>query len=151
MFWDRDGDGQIFPWGVFFDFQEPGFSIPVSILIILIVNINVSYPTRMAYSWLPDPSFRVNVPNIHKAKHGSDCGTYDPEDLFRRRLRTFCKHDHNNDGALTVRELFNLMHGHRCAADPFGVGNFQCNGSRSQILTRHSGAQLFSSGGRLGF
>ncbi|PKX89934.1 uncharacterized protein P174DRAFT_287260 [Aspergillus novofumigatus IBT 16806] len=44
------------------------------------------------------------------------------EDSFRRRSRTFCKYDHNNDGALTVRELFNLMHSHRCAADPFGWG-----------------------------
>ncbi|KAG2412871.1 hypothetical protein HFD88_010428 [Aspergillus terreus] len=124
LFWDRDGDGQIFPWDVYVGFRELGFNIIFSILAVLIININFSYPTRLAYSWLPDPYFRVYVPSIHKAKHGSDSGTYDPEGRFIPQAfeNLFSKYDSDNDGAITLWEMFHLMHGHRCAADPFGWG-----------------------------
>lgn len=36
----------------------------------------------------------------------------------------FAEYDKDGDGALTLRETFNLMKGHRCAADPFGVSIF---------------------------
>lgn len=135
----------IFPWDTYIGFRELGFNILFSILAVLIININFSYPTRLAYSWLPDPWFRVYVRSVHKAKvgllfqlynsciqhhrltiwfqHGSDSGTYDPEGRFIPQLfeNLFAKWDSDNDGALTLRELFQLMHGHRCAADPFGV------------------------------
>ncbi|RAQ52827.1 calcium binding protein Caleosin [Aspergillus flavus] len=124
LFWDRDGDGMIFPWDTYIGFRELGFNILFSFLAVLIININFSYPTRLAYSWLPDPWFRVYVRSVHKAKHGSDSGTYDPEGRFIPQLfeNLFAKWDSDNDGALTLRELFQLMHGHRCAADPFGWG-----------------------------
>ncbi|KAL4890306.1 Caleosin related protein-domain-containing protein [Aspergillus ambiguus] len=124
LFWDKDGDGQIFPWDVYVGFRELGFNILFSVLAVLIININFSYPTRLAYSWLPDPLFRVYVSSIHKAKHGSDSGTYDPEGRFIPQAfeNLFSKYDTDNDGTLTLRGLFNLMHGHRCAADPFGWG-----------------------------
>ena len=34
----------------------------------------------------------------------------------------FSKYDKNGTGSLSLRELFDLMHGQRCATDPFGVG-----------------------------
>jgi hypothetical protein len=34
----------------------------------------------------------------------------------------FAKYDGDQDGALTLGELFEMMHGNRCAADPFGWG-----------------------------
>ncbi|KAJ5982365.1 hypothetical protein N7451_012465, partial [Penicillium sp. IBT 35674x] len=107
LFWDRDGDGMIFPWDTYNGFRELGFNIIFSILATLIININFSYPTRLA---------------IHKAKHGSVSGTYDPEGHFLPQLfeNLFSKWDQDDDGALTLRELLMLMHGHRCAADPFG-------------------------------
>lgn len=135
----------IFPWDTYIGFRELGFNILFSFLAVLIININFSYPTRLAYSWLPDPWFRVYVRSVHKAKvglsqldksnrhrrltgrfqHGSDSGTYDPEGRFIPQLfeNLFAKWDSDNDGALTLRELFQLMHGHRCAADPFGVSS----------------------------
>ena len=33
----------------------------------------------------------------------------------------FSKYDKDGKGALTLSELFDLMHGNRCAVDPFGV------------------------------
>jgi len=34
----------------------------------------------------------------------------------------FSKYDKTGTGSLSLRELFDMMHGHRCAVDPFGVG-----------------------------
>ena len=68
LFWDRDGDGMIFPWDTYNGFRELGFNIIFSILATLIINGNFSYPTRLAYSWFPDPYFRVYLTSIHKAK-----------------------------------------------------------------------------------
>ncbi|KAJ5981964.1 hypothetical protein N7451_012064 [Penicillium sp. IBT 35674x] len=99
LFWDRDGDGMIFPWDTYNGIRELGFNIIFAILATLIININFSYPTRLAYSWFPDPWFRVYVPSIHKAKHGSDSGTYDPEGRFLPQLfeNLFPKWDQDDD------------------------------------------------------
>ncbi|KAK1144499.1 hypothetical protein N8T08_005372 [Aspergillus melleus] len=123
LFWDPDGDGQIYPWDVYVGFRDLGFNIIFSILAVLIINVNFSYPTRLAHSWLPDPWFRVYVSSVHKAKHGSDSNTYDPEGRFNAQHfeENFSKFDSDNDGALTLRDLFSLTHGNRCAADTFGV------------------------------
>jgi hypothetical protein len=109
----------------------------------LIINLNFSYPTRLAHSVIPDLWFRVYVDSIYKAKvsffpsrgrmelmrvmqHGSDSGTYDPEGRFipLHFEDMFAKYDRDQDGTLTLGELFEMMHGHRCAADPFGVSLF---------------------------
>lgn len=68
LFWDRDGDGQIYPWDTYVGFRDLGFNIPFSLLAMVIINFNFSYPTRLAYSFVPDPLFRVYVGGIHKAK-----------------------------------------------------------------------------------
>lgn len=68
LFWDRDNDGQIYPWDTYVGFRELGFNIFFSLLAVLVINLNFSYPTRLAHSWLPDPWFRVYVDSVHKAK-----------------------------------------------------------------------------------
>lgn len=68
LFWDRDGDGEIYPWDTYVGFRDLGFSVLFSLLAVVIINVNFSYPTRLAVSWLPDPWFRVYVGSIHKAK-----------------------------------------------------------------------------------
>ncbi|KAL4983048.1 Caleosin related protein-domain-containing protein [Aspergillus falconensis] len=124
LFWDRDRDGQIYPYDTYRGFRELGFNILFSLLAVLIINLNFSYPTRLAHSFLPDPRFRVYVDSIYKAKHGSDSGTFDAEGRFvpQHFEDMFAKYDGDQDGALTLRELLNMMHGNRCAADPFGWG-----------------------------
>ncbi|KAL4737668.1 Caleosin related protein-domain-containing protein [Aspergillus similis] len=124
LFWDRDRDGQIYPYDTYRGFRDLGFNILFSFLAMLIINLNFSYPTRLAYSFFPDPRFRVYVDSIYKAKHGSDSGSFDAEGRFvpQHFEDMFAKYDGDQDGALTFGELFNMMHGNRCAADPFGWG-----------------------------
>ncbi|KAL2109604.1 hypothetical protein VUR80DRAFT_2278 [Thermomyces stellatus] len=124
MFWDRDNDGVIWPWDTYVGFRELGFNLVFSLLAVLVINLNFSYPTRLAHSYLPDPFFRVYVDSIHKAKHGSDSGTYDKEGRFVPQPfeDLFAKWDYDNDGALDFRQFFELIRGNRVAADPFGWG-----------------------------
>lgn len=67
-FWDRDGDGDIYPWDTYTGFRELGFNIIFSLMAMAIIHLGFSYPTRLGYSWVPDPWFRVYVGTIHKAK-----------------------------------------------------------------------------------
>ncbi|KAL4933012.1 caleosin family protein [Aspergillus undulatus] len=124
LFWDRDGDNQIYPWDTYRGFRELGFNILFSFVAVLIVNLNFSYPTRLAHSYIPDPLFRVYVDSIYKAKHGSDSGTFDPEGRFIPQAfeNMFSKFDKDQDGALGFWEVVEMMGGNRCAVDPFGWG-----------------------------
>ncbi|KAH6649384.1 Caleosin related protein-domain-containing protein [Chaetomium tenue] len=123
LFWDRDGDGQIYPWDTYVGFRDLGFSVLFSLLAVVIINVNFSYPTRLAVSWWPDPWFRVYVGSIHKAKHGSDSGTYDKEGRFVPQMfeDMFAKWDVHGSGSLSAGELWHMIKGHRLVADPFGV------------------------------
>ncbi|KAJ9191530.1 hypothetical protein DTO032I3_8763 [Paecilomyces variotii] len=125
LFWDRDNDGQITPIDTYIGFRELGFNIIFSLLAVLVINLNFSYPTRLAYSWFPDPFFRVYVPSIHKAKHGSDSGAIDNEGHFVSQAfeNIFAKYDRENRGCLSLADIFRMMKGQRVAADPFGVSD----------------------------
>ncbi|KAK3936724.1 putative peroxygenase 3 [Diplogelasinospora grovesii] len=122
LFWDRNMDGAIYPWDTYIGFRELGFNILFSFLAMLVININFSYPTRLAYSYIPDPWFRVYIGSMHKAKHGSDSGTYDKEGRFLPQMfeDMFSKFDSDQDGRLGTKDLLDMIHGHRLAADPFG-------------------------------
>ncbi|KAL2194445.1 Caleosin related protein-domain-containing protein [Corynascus similis CBS 632.67] len=124
LFWDRDGDGKIYPWHTYVGFRDLGFSILFSLLAAIIINVNFSYPTRLAVSWWPDPWFRVYVGGIHKAKHGSDSGVYDKEGRFVPQMfeDMFAKWDVHGAGSLSASELWHMIKGNRLVADPFGWG-----------------------------
>ncbi|KAK4108277.1 Caleosin-domain-containing protein [Canariomyces notabilis] len=124
LFWDRDNDGQIYPWDTYIGFRDLGFNILFSFLAMVIINGNFSYPTRLAKSYIPDPLFRVYVGSIHKAKHGSDSGTYDREGRFlpQNFEDMFSKWDVTGSGSLSASELWNMIKGNRLAVDPYGWG-----------------------------
>ncbi|KAK9350930.1 Caleosin related protein-domain-containing protein [Lipomyces doorenjongii] len=124
LFWDRDQDGQIYPVDIYRGFRDLGFNIIFSILAAVIISIGISYPTRLAHSYLPDPFFRIYVDSIHKAKHGSDSGVIDNEGRFvpqnfENLFAKYAKEDKSRS-SLTLSELFLLMHGQRSVLDPFG-------------------------------
>lgn len=122
MFWDRDRDGVIWPQDTFIGFYELGFNLFFSFLATLVINLNFSYPTRLGVSYIPDPYFRLYLPSMHKAKHGSDSGTYDKEGRFVPQAfeDMFSKWDRGDKGALSAGELWDMIAANRLAADPFG-------------------------------
>lgn len=121
LFWDPDNDGIISPHDVYNGFRDIGFSIPFSILALLI-PIFFSYPTRLGHSYLPDPFFRIYIDSIHKAKHGSDSGAFDCNGGFRASVfdEIFLRFDSSGTGSLGVRDLLRLVAKDRVAADPAG-------------------------------
>lgn len=67
-FWDRDNDGQIYPHDTYVGLRDLGFNILFSLWMAVVIHSGLSYPTRLAHSWIPDPLFRVFIDSIHKAK-----------------------------------------------------------------------------------
>ncbi|KAH9830900.1 Caleosin related protein-domain-containing protein [Rhodofomes roseus] len=124
LFWDRDGDGQIWPWDTYIGFRDLGFNIIFSLFAVYVINVCFSFPTRLAHSYLPDPFFRFYLPGAHKSKHGSDSGVYDTEGRFipSRFEDMFTKYAYSAAPAdsLSGHELFRLIHGQRVAVDPYG-------------------------------
>ncbi|KAL8807896.1 MAG: hypothetical protein Q9223_005569 [Gallowayella weberi] len=132
-FWDYNNDSIITPLEVYSGFRDLGFCIIFS-LGGLLINFFFSYPTTLGHSWLPDPLFRIYTSNIHKAKHGSDTGTYSSDGNLRLSLfdEMFEKMDSSvaenksmihmdrSEGSLGVEDLFRLHAKNRVAADPAG-------------------------------
>ncbi|KIW81863.1 hypothetical protein Z517_04889 [Fonsecaea pedrosoi CBS 271.37] len=121
LFWDRDNDGIIYPWDVYNGFRDLGFSVIFSIGSLLI-PLFFSYPTGLAYSWFPDPLFRIYVGSIHKAKHGSDTGIFDVDGHFHadRFDAMFDRWDTSRCGGLSADEMWNMWKKNRLAADMAG-------------------------------
>ncbi|KAI9175729.1 hypothetical protein H9P43_006093 [Blastocladiella emersonii ATCC 22665] len=120
MFFDRNNDGIITPLETYQGFRALGFNILFSIAAMLVINLNFAYVTQK--SWIPDPRFYIHVENIHKAKHGSDSGTYDTEGRFipAKFEELFAKYAKTNPGYLTFAEGLAMTEALRCATDPFG-------------------------------
>lgn len=121
-FWDRDGDGVIWPLDTFKGFREIGFNLLLSILSIFIIHSGFSYPSVLKTSYIPDPLFRVYLDGIDKCKHGSDSGTYDSRGYYQPSQfnAIFEKYAKTDREGLTVRESFTFISGQRAAMDPFG-------------------------------
>ncbi|KAG4262374.1 hypothetical protein FPRO03_10604 [Fusarium proliferatum] len=116
-----DHDGVIWPIDTFRGFYQLGYGIILSLISVLVIHGNFSYPTQS--SLVPDPFFRIYIDNIHKDKHGSDTGTYDTEGRFipQKFEDIFSKYAEGRD-YLTIWDVSNLMKGQRLIADPIGWG-----------------------------
>ncbi|PSK50341.1 External alternative NAD(P)H-ubiquinone oxidoreductase B1, mitochondrial [Elsinoe australis] len=119
-YWDRDGDGIIWPLDTYRECRDYGWNPILSFLAMFIININFSYPT--APGILPDPFIRIWVKRLYKDKHGSDSMSYDNEGRFRSQQFEdfFAKYDRNNKGGLDVWDLLAAHKGQRLAFDFFG-------------------------------
>ncbi|KAL2268069.1 hypothetical protein VTJ83DRAFT_2915 [Remersonia thermophila] len=142
LFWDRDRDGHISPWDTYRGFRDLGFSVLFSLLSAIIINVSFSYPTRLVFTVIPDPLFRVFVGGIHKAKHGSDSGTYDLEGRFvpQKFEDMFSKWDKDDTGSLSARELWDMLAGHRLAVDPFGWSAAMFEFGTTWLLVQENGS-----------
>jgi len=119
-FFDRDSDGIVWPWDTFCGFYALGFSLLFSGLAAVTIHSVLSYPT--CPSWLPDPFFRIWLERIHRDKHGSDTGTFDPEGRFvpQHFEDMFSKYAPEGQDGLTLGDVWKMLRGQRVIADPIG-------------------------------
>ncbi|KAF2489485.1 Caleosin-domain-containing protein [Lophium mytilinum] len=119
-FFDRDGDGVIWPRDTWHSFRELGFSWPIALFGAYIIHAALSYPTQS--SLLPDPCFRIWVDGVHRDKHGSGSMSYDAEGRFRPQQFEdfFAKYDKEGKGGLTKGDVATALRGQALAFDVFG-------------------------------
>ncbi|KAJ3534037.1 hypothetical protein NMY22_g7091 [Coprinellus aureogranulatus] len=119
-FFDRDGDGVIWPYDTYRGFREIKFGILLSLLAMVIIHGGLSYMTQSGL--LPDPFFRLQIKNMHRAKHGSDSevytktGEYDNA-RFEEMFKMYTKDPHTH---IHYSELLHMLHGNMDPFDPFG-------------------------------
>ncbi|KAK4405933.1 Peroxygenase [Sesamum angolense] len=119
-FFDQDDNGNLDLIGNLFGLRQIGFNMVASLIIAIVINVGLSYPTLP--SWIPSPFFPLYIRNIHKIKHGSDSGTFDTEGRYSpvNFENIFSKYGHTFPDKLTLRELWNLSEGNRVSFDFFG-------------------------------
>lgn len=120
-FFDQDSDGVIWPLDTFRGFRSLEYSIAFSLLSVFLIHFNFSYPTVSGF--LPDPFFRIYVARIHRDKHGSDSGSFDPEGRFEPQQfeDIFAKYASGDKQGITLVEIFRFINGRRVVMDIFGL------------------------------
>lgn len=119
-FFDKDGDGVIWPSDTFRGFRELGYNLLIQLIGTFLIHFTMSYATLDTR--VPDPFFRIYVKNIHHAKHGSDTGTYDQLGRFMpgKFEEIFSRNDLEGKGGITWNDGVRMVLGNRLTADPFG-------------------------------
>ncbi|CAM8888915.1 unnamed protein product [Rhodiola kirilowii] len=119
-FFDQDGDGIIYPKETFAGFRRIGFNVIASAFLTFLVHAAMSYATLP--TWMPSPFFPIYVENIHRAKHGSDSGTYDTEGRYipAHLEQMFSKYARTQADKLTFKEIWHMTQSNRDAFDFFG-------------------------------
>ncbi|KAM3084180.1 hypothetical protein ACMFMG_001718 [Clarireedia jacksonii] len=123
-FFDRDSDQVIWPQDTYVGFRRLAYNPILTLIAVVIIHVNFSYPTLPNGRFLPDPFFRLYTENVHKDKHGSDSGTYDNEGRFipQKFEDIFSKYASGDKQGITFWETMNYLKGQRCIADPVGWG-----------------------------
>ncbi|QIW96302.1 hypothetical protein AMS68_001820 [Peltaster fructicola] len=112
----------IFPIDTYRSVRAWGWNLFLTLLTVFIIHGGLAYFSQPEGMLLPDPRFGVYISNIHRAKHGSDSGSYNSHGAYRRELFNdfFNYYDKDGKGGLTLSELYSAWRGQRIVFDPFG-------------------------------
>ncbi|VVA92264.1 unnamed protein product [Arabis nemorensis] len=108
-FFDRNGDGIVYPWETYQGFRAIGTGRLMSAVAGLLINMGLSQKTRPGKSF--SPLFPIEVKNSRLGIHGSDTDVYDKDGRFveSKFEEIFKKHAHTHQNALTDKEIQQLL------------------------------------------
>ncbi|XP_033132096.1 probable peroxygenase 7 isoform X1 [Brassica rapa] len=116
-FFDRNGDGVIYPWETYHGFRALGLGRLPSAIAGLFINMGLSKKTRpgKGFSLL----FPIEVKNSRFCIHGSVTEAYDKNGRFveSKFEEIFKKHARSHRNALTYKELLQLLKSNRDPGD----------------------------------
>ncbi|KAJ3311401.1 hypothetical protein HDU93_005127, partial [Gonapodya sp. JEL0774] len=120
-FFDRDGDGVIWPWETFQGFRALNFNPIISLVAAVVIGF-LGWWTQD--SWFPHPLLPIYVKNIHRTKHGSDTEVYDTEGRFvpQKFEEIFSKYATTDPSGLYPKDLWRMVRGQRNVGDFVGWG-----------------------------
>ncbi|KAJ7443716.1 Caleosin [Mycena latifolia] len=116
-----DHDGIIWPSDTYHGARAIGFGILFSLFLAVGIHGPLSYFTLGTL--LPDPLFRIHVPRIHRALHGSDSGSFTQtgdldENRFNYVFNLYSSPPHTH---LSFTEGVRMIRGNRSVWDFFGL------------------------------
>ncbi|EPS70602.1 hypothetical protein M569_04163, partial [Genlisea aurea] len=114
LFFDRDGDGIIYPSETFRGFRAIGSGVLLSSVAAAFIHLALSRKTRPGKGF--SPSFPIEVSNITMGKHSSDSGVYD-EHGRQKFEEIFARHARTHRDALTGSEVEGFMKSNREPSD----------------------------------
>lgn len=119
-FFDRNGDGVIYPWETFQGLRAIGLGYASSVGTAMLLHLVLTYPTQPG--WIPSPVLSIHIKNMHKGKHGSDSETYDTEGRFdpSKFDAIFSKFGQTRPNALTEDEINTMLKHNRNMYDFLG-------------------------------
>ncbi|KAK9991703.1 hypothetical protein SO802_026688 [Lithocarpus litseifolius] len=120
-FFDIDDNGIVYPWETY---TGNKFHIlnTCNYVRVGLSQMELILQCYIMQGWIPSPFFPIHIYNIHKAKHGSDSGTYDTEGRYVpvNLENIFSKYAHTVPDKLTLEEIWDMTEGNRVAFDLFG-------------------------------
>ncbi|CAI0436923.1 unnamed protein product [Linum tenue] len=117
-FFDQDDNGIVYPWETY----SGKINFNPSLLKLYCLCIGMSKSQIFHILWLESLLFPIYIYNIHKAKHGSDSGTYDTEGRYLpvQFENVFSKYARTEPDRLSFGELWDMTEGNRLSYDFFG-------------------------------
>ncbi|KAG2320939.1 hypothetical protein Bca52824_014152 [Brassica carinata] len=116
-FFDRNGDGVVYPWETYQGFRAIGVGRLLSAIAALFINMGLSQKTRPGKGF--SPLFPIEVKNSRFVIHGSHTDVYDKDGRFveSKFEDIFDKHARKHRNALTYKEVLGMIKANRDSKD----------------------------------